>query len=178
MKWAAPAGGGGGAAWRFYDFPASSFDYPASNPAPLDTHNGANGTIKRHLFDDSTAESIITQIKLPSDLNTAGTVYFEVYGYAVTAAANKSVVWKLYHSAKTAGENWDAAYSSEGSGAKSCDSTQDQLDHHSWNQTVATLGWAVDDFVRIKLERDAADGSDDLVGDYGMILFRLKIPRA
>ncbi len=171
------AGTGGGAAWRFIDIAAGAWDYPQANPAPLDTDIGTNGTIKRQLFDDTTEEFIIAQIRLPSDLDSGGTVNFELYGYAVAAAASKNVEFTIYHSAKNDGENWDAAFASKVSGDLATDSTQDQLDSFSWNETVATLGWAADDLVRIKLGR-TAPSVNNLVGDYGLTHFRLKIPRA
>ncbi len=171
------AGTGGGAAWRFIDIAAGAWDYPQANPAPLDTDVGTNGTIKRHLFDDTTEEFIIAQIRLPSDLDSGGTVNFELYGYAVAAAASKNVEFTIYHSAKNDGENWDAAFSSKVSGDLATDSTQDQLDSFSWNETVATLGWAADDHVRIKLGR-TAPSVNNLPGDWGLTHFRLKIPRA
>ncbi len=171
------AGTGGGAAWRFIDIAAGAWDYPQANPAPLDTDVGTNGTIKRHLFDDTTEESIIAQIKLPSDLDLAGTVSFETFGYAVVAAASKNIELTFYHSAKTDAENWDAAFSSKVSGDLATDPTQDQLDLFSWTETIANLGWAAGDHVRIKLSR-TAPSVNNLVGDYGVTHFRLKIPRA
>lgn len=163
--------------YSFIDLPAGSWDYPASNPAPLDTDSGTNGTIKRHLFDDTTEEFVIAQIRLPSDLNTSGTVYLQVYGYAKTAVASKNIKLKLYHSAKNDGENWDAAHSNKQSGDLACDGTQDQLDKFEWSETVSNLGWTADDLVRIKLSR-IAPSADNLSGDWGLTHFRLKIPRA
>jgi len=161
-----------------YDFSAGSWDYPDSNPAPLDTDSGTNGTAKRILFDDTTEEFIIDQIKLPGDLNALGTVTFETYGHAVTSVADKKVQLKFYHCAKAAGESWDAAFASKVSGDKDCDSTQDEkgLDHFTWTETIANLGWAANDFVRIKLSR-IAPSENNLSGDYGIFHFRVKIPR-
>ena len=160
-----------------YNFPAGSWDYPVANPAPLDTDSGTNGTIKRHLFDDSTEEFVKGLIQLPSDLDASGTITFEVVGYAVTAAASKNIEMKLYHSAKADGESWDAAYSNKESGDKALDATQDRLDIFTWTETVSNLGWAASDSVRIKLSRIDAS-ADDLVGDYGVVHFRIVVPRA
>lgn len=171
-----PTGPTGAGLFRFIDIPAGAWDYPAANPAPLATDSGANGTIKRHLFDDTTEEFVIAQVKMPSDLDTGGTVYFETFGYAVTSAASKNIELTFYHSAKADGEDWDAAYSSKVSGDLACDATQDQLDHFSWNETVANLGFAADDLVRIKLSR-TAPSADNLVGDYSLCHFRIKVPR-
>ena len=158
-------------------FPAGSFDYPASDPAPLDTDTGTNGTIKRQLFDDTTDESVIGQFKVPSDLDTSGTVTFRMYGYASTAAAD-DVVFIFSHSAISDSDSWDTAFTDESSGAKTCDADQDNIDIFTWTETVSNLGWSANDFCRFKLTRDADNGSDDLTGDYGVILFEIDIPRA
>ena len=159
-----------------YSWPAGKWDDPPADPAPLDTDTGANGTIKRHLFDDTTEEFVQAQIQLPFDLDPDGTVTFEAVGYAVTTVPSKNVQMKLYHSAKADGESWDAAYANKVSGDESLSATQDQLDIFTWAETVANLGWAASDSVRIMLSRiDASVG--DLVGDYGLVHFCIIVPR-
>ena len=167
---------GGGAKWRFVNIPAGSWDYPDTNIAPLDTDTGTNGTIKRQLFDDTTEEFLKAVIQMPSDLDAADTVFFEAYGYAETAVADSYIELTLYHSAKTDGESWDAAYSSKISGDLSTDGTQDQLDYFSWSETVSTLSWAANDQIRIKLSR-SAPSANNLSGDWGLTHFRIKLPR-
>lgn len=158
-------------------YPAGRFDYPASNPAPLDTDSGSNGTIKRHLFDDTTPEYVIGQFVVPSDIDASGTVTFETYGYAVTAAASKNVEFTFDHCSKADGESWDAAFTSEVSGDLACDATQDQLDRFTWTETVSNLGWSANDQCRFKLSR-TAPSTNNLSGDYGLTHFRILIPRA
>jgi hypothetical protein len=43
---------------------------------------------------------------------------------------------------------------------------------------MGNLGWAAGDHIRIKLERDADNGSDNLAADYGVTIFEIEIPRA
>ena len=159
-----------------YDFPAGSWDYPASNPAPLDTDSGTNGTIKRQLFDDSTEEFVLAQMKLPPNIKTTGNVTFIATGYAVTAAANRNIQLRFGHSARAVGENWDNAYTNEDSGDKATDSTQDELDVFSWTESISNLGWASNDLVRVRLSRIAPTGNN-LVGDWGLVHFRIRVPR-
>jgi len=170
-------GGGGGSTEMNPMYPAGSFDYPTSNPAPLDTDSGTNGTIKRQLFDDSTDESVIGQFKVPSDIYTSGTVTFRMYGYAVTAAS-ANVVFDFKHSAVGDSDSWDTAFTTESSGAKAVDTVQDEIDVFTWTETVSNLGWSASDFCRFQLTRDADNGSDTLSGDYGVIFFEIDIPRA
>jgi hypothetical protein len=170
------AGVGGGSTEPNPQYAAGSFDYPASNPAPLDTDTGANGTIKRQLFDDSTDESVIGQFKVPSDIDTSGTVTFKLYGYPTTAAAD-DVVFDFKHSVGNNDETWDAAFTTESSGAKTCINTQDDISIFTWTETVSNLSWAASDFCRFQLTRDADNGSDTLSGDFGVIFFEVDIPR-
>lgn len=156
-------------------YPAGSFDYPGSNPAPLDTDLGTNGSIKRHLFDASTEEFVIGQFQLPLSIDSSGTVQFEAIGYAVTAVSSKNIKLKFYYSAQADGESWDTAFSSVSSGDLACSGTQDQINLFSWNETVSNLGWAADDFVRFMVSR-ITPSSNNLSGDWGLLLFRITIP--
>lgn len=166
-----PSGGGG---LNEFHFKPGEFYYPSTNPAPLDTDSGTNGTIKRHLFDDSTDETVEGIFKLPSTL-TAGSVTFEVTGYPTTAAAD-DIMLVFSHSAKADAEVWDAAYTDEASTAKTCSAVQDTLSRFTFTQTVATLGWSGNDQIRFKLTRDANNGSDTLSGDFGLTYFRIILP--
>lgn len=166
---------GGSAADFTVDFPAGNWNYPTSNPAPLDEDTGTNGTIIRQLFDDTTEEFVEAVFKLPPAI--AGTVTFYIEGYAVTAVASKNVEFTFYHSAKADGESWDAAFSSKVSGDLATDGTQDQMDFFSFTETVSNLGWTAGDQVRIKLSR-TAPSADNLSGDYGLTHFRISVPRA
>lgn len=159
------------------DFPAGTFDYPSTNPAPLNTDVGTNNTVKAHLFDDSTDESVEFQIVLPSDLDTSGTVTFECIGYSGAASPSGNTIMAISQVPKTGGEVWDAAYTTTETAAADAFSVQDQLEVTSWTETVANLGWSASDFVKCSLFRDADNGSDTLTGDYSMVHFRIRIPR-
>jgi hypothetical protein len=172
----ASTGGGVTASEPDPTYAAGSFDFPASDPAPLDTDSGT-GTIKRHLFDDTTQEYVIGQFVVPSDIDASGTVTFEAYGYAVTAAASKNIELTFDHCSKADGETWDDSFTSEVSGDLAVEATQDFLSRHTWTETVANLGWAANDQCRFKLSR-TAPSANNLSGDYGLTHFRVLIPRA
>jgi hypothetical protein len=175
--YASLGGGGGDMPFAGIDRPAGSWDYPTANPAPLDTDTGTNGTIKRHLFDDTTEEFVESVFQVPADLGT-GDVTFEAYGYAKTVdATNNKIALTFYHKAISDSESWDQAYSNKASGDLVTDGTQDDIDYFSWTETVANLGWTAGEFVRIKIGRTAPTGTA-LVGDWGLTHFRIKIPRA
>jgi hypothetical protein len=172
----ASLGGGGDMPFAEIDIPSGAWNYPTSNPAPLDRDTGTNGTILRQLFDDTTEEFIETIFQVPQDITT-GDVTFEAWGYSVTAAADKFIQLKVYHVPLADSESWDSAYGSKVSGDLATDSTQDDLDKFSWTETVTNLGWGAGEFVRVKLSRVAPSGTN-LSGDWGLTHFRIRIPRA
>lgn len=162
---------------QVWDFPAGSWQYNTT-PAPLDTDTGANGRIKRQRFDDTTEEFVIGQRQVCSDVDLTGTVTFESYGYAVAATPTTTgkIELTVRHSAKTDDESWDAAYTTTISGDLTLNTTQDALDRHTWTGTLATLGWAANDHVRVKLSRSAPT-TQNQSGDFGLTHFRVRIPR-
>lgn len=178
MKWAAPAGGSGTPEPN-PTYAAGSFDYPAANPAPLDTDASfTNGTIKRQLFDDTTNESVLGQFKVPSDIDTTGNVTLKLYGYPVTAAS-ANVVFVFGHSSVAADADIDAAYTYVSSDTQAVINTQDDLNVITW--TFAASAWAGSEQCRFILLRDPAGtytGTDSLTGDFGVTYFEIDIPRS
>ncbi len=157
---------------------AGSFDYPTTNPAPLDTDTGTNGSIKRQLMDDTTEEFVIGQDKVCSDLNLSGNATIIVDGYAVltTPSTTTKIEMTVRVSSKTAGESWDAAFTTTVSGDLTLKTTQDAFDHHSFTVIASTLGIAANDDVRYKFSR-TAPASLNLSGDYGVIYGAIRLPR-
>jgi len=163
----------------FYEIsiPAGSWNYPTSNPAPLDRDVGTNGGMFVHAFNDTTEEFIILEpaFELPANLDTSGTVYFSLFGYAKTANGGE-VQFRIYHSSRDKGESWDNAYSTKDSGDYTTDASQDSLDQIEWSETVANLGWAGKDLVRLKLSRIAINDGTPVSGDYYVTNLKIRIP--
>ena len=160
------------------NLPAGSWNYPTSNPAPLERDTGTNGGMFVHAFDDTTEEFIILEpaFELPNNLDTSGTVYFSLFGYAKTADGNE-VQFRIYHSAKSKGNGWDfGVYSQEDSGDYTTNASQDALDQIEWNETVANLGWEAGDLVRLKLSRIAINDGTPVSGDYYFCNLKIRIP--
>lgn len=159
------------------NLPAGSWNYPTANPAPLDRDTGTHGGMFRHLFDDTTEEFILLEpaFELPDNLDASGTVYFSLYGYAVTADGNE-VRFRISHSAKAEGEDWDAAYATKDSGDKATDAQQDEIDLIEWNETTGNLGWAAQDLLRLMLSRIAIADGTKVTGDYGVLNLKIRIP--
>ena len=160
----------GGSGLTQFDFKPGDLYFPTSNPAPLDTDTGTNGSIKRYLFDDSTDESVEGVFLIPSSWSTSGTMSIDMVGYPVTAAAN-DIVMDFQYSTRAEGESWDAAYTSATS-AFTCSATTDILKVHTIS--VAKSAFTANDQVRFKVVRDADNGNDTLVGDWGMTSLRMR----
>lgn len=159
------------------NLPAGSWNYPVSNPAPLDRDTGTHAGMFRHLFDDTTEEFILLEpaFELPDNLDAAGTVYFSLIGYAKTADGNE-VRFRISLSAKAEGESWDAAYSTLDSADKVTDAQQDEIDLIEWNETVVNLGLAAKDLLRLMLSRIAIADGVKVTGDYGFLNLKIRIP--
>jgi hypothetical protein len=169
--WSTPSSGGGD---FIIDYPAGSFDYPASNPAPLNTRSVTNGTVKEQLFDASTEEFVLCQFRLPADISSFVNVYYEAIVSAVTAAGSKYIALKFYESHAGATEDIDVAYTTLTSADVAITNTQDAINAVSKTETIANLGWAANDIVRLKVSRVAPSGAN-LVGDLGLIHFRVRL---
>jgi hypothetical protein len=156
------------------NIPAGAWDYDPTNYPDWEKLSGTNGEMIIDWFDDTTEQYLITTIQTPTNM-TSGTVYIDCYGFAKVADGNE-VQYKLSHSAKTDGEVWDAAYASVLSGDYVTNAVQDQLDYISWNGTVAALGWAANNEVRIMLSRTAIVGGTPVTGDHGITFTRIRMP--
>ncbi len=113
--------------------------------------------------------------KVPRDIDTSGTVTFRIQHLAETAAASKNTEYTLGHRPIDNGEAIDGAYTTEVSGDLAMDATQDDLNEHTWTETVTNLGWAANDQVFAQLSRTAAS-ADELSGDDMVTMFTVEVP--
>lgn len=159
-------------------FKASDFEKLETNVPALGIFTGSNIKMMTQAFDATTIEYVNFTMHAPNDLDTSGTVTFHAYCMAATAAT-ANIVLDFDHSAIANSEALDAAspYTTESSGAKAVDTTQDDLTYVTWTETVTNLGWAADDFIRCRLSRNTGV-SDTLSGDLYLLGFKVEIPRA
>jgi hypothetical protein len=166
-----------GASHRLVTIPAGAWNYPTSDPAPLDRDNGTNGDIFRQLFDDTTEETLEQNIIVPYDIDSTGRVVFEIYGYSKTAGSNQSTRYKFSHSAVVNGESWDASFATLANEIN-VSATQDYIDANTFSTLASNLSWSANDEMRIKLTRTAVSSGTTVSGDYGVTKFNIRIPRA
>ena len=156
-------------------FDINSLYSAPTNGAPLALLDGTTVDTFVRSFDDTTEEFAHGKLRLPDDLDTAGTVTFRVAVMAKTAAASKNVEHRISHVALADSEDFDVAYSNEDSGDKAIDATQDDISIHSWTETVANLGWTAGDLVLFRYSR-IAPSADNLSGDMYLLHLTIKIP--
>jgi len=140
------------------------------------------GTTAKRLawaLDDTTQEYLNGSFKVPTDIDTGGTVTFRVMTMAKTGAASKNVALALDHQAVDHNEDLDPAfpYTTEASGDKAMIATQDDLTEITWTETVGNLAWTAHDLVAVRISRTVAS-ANNLVGDLYLLLLTIEIPLA
>jgi len=140
------------------------------------------GTVELNVraFANATAEQeefMQSSFKCPSDLDGSGTVTFVVDGWSKTAVGSKNVEFTFGHRALSASDAIDGAYTGKDSGDLAVDGTQDDFDILTFTETVSNLGWTANETVLYEFSRIAAS-ADDLAGDYYVLNFFIRLPRA
>lgn len=163
----------------------ADFHWEAVALQPLETNGpvieviGTN--VKRTVWsmDDTTQEYLNGSFRVPTDIDSSGTVTIKAATMAKTAVASKNVALDFDHQPVTDSEDLDpvSPYTTEASGDKAMDATQDNLTDISWTETVSNLGWVAGDIVAFRISRQAAS-ANNLSGDLHLISFGLAIPLA
>jgi hypothetical protein len=182
MSGAFIGGGGGGAATNLPDavFGGSAASHSVNTTtafAPVTYVDLGTVELNVRAFDDTTEEYMQSSFTVPNDIDTAGTVTFEVQGWSATAAASKNAAFTFGHRALADSEAIDGSYTDEDADDQAVDATQDDLDIITWTEDVSTLSWAAGDLILYRVSRFAAT-TNNLTGDYYILNFFVRIPRA
>jgi len=166
--------------------PPKEYTWPASATLPLEAADsippiakdtGTNIDMLVVDFDDSTDEGRSVTFRVPSDINTSGTVTFRAYWYSA-AATSGACVWDFRHNSGTAGDiDPDVALTTEAASADTTAGTAGMVNFTTWTETVSNLAWAANDLVVGVFYRDANAAGDTLVGDARAVQFDIDIPR-
>lgn len=153
-------------------FTATEGKPPASNLATLDTRNN-------HLvldFDDSTAESIFFEGVLPEQYSGNGLEV--IIAWVATSATSGSVVWQASferHEDDAVDLDSDSfAAANEATGATASASGEVQYTTITFNDGADMDSLAAGESFRLKIARDPADGSDDMVGDAELLRVEIR----
>ena len=149
----------------------------ADSIPPVSKFTGTNSDILTLSFDDSTDEGRKVSFKVPSDVDTSGTVRFRVLWFSRTATTG-NVIWDARNTSTGAeGESWDGALTTQAAAADAVQGTTNQMTVTTWTQSVTSLGWAANDLITSTLYRDANHASDTLVGDAEVVGLGIEVPR-
>lgn len=143
--------------------PASA-KLPSSNPARID--NGE--TNARLLFDASTDQSATWQFVMPQDYGSALKIRLV---YSLASATSGNVIWNVSVMAVTPGDSADInteSYDTTNASTEAVPGTAGYLDTASITLSNADSA-AAGDFVKIKIARDADNGSDTASGDVELV---------
>jgi len=141
------------------------------------------GTVELRIRDFANATSdqeeyMQGSFRIPDDIDSSGTVTFEVHGWSETAAASKNVQFTIGYRTLGDSDAIDGAYTDDDSGDLAVDATQDDLDILTWTETVSNLGWGTGgELVLYQFSRPAAT-ANDLVGSYFVYNFFIRVPMA
>jgi len=169
-------GGGGGLPGSGILFDASAGNelwFPATNPAKLDTDVGSNFTwgMKRIGFDDTTDQYVYGAFQLYPSLTGYTTVNVQAVGYAVTAAASKTILLGFGFGATNSGEVWDAVGSPITADVTTPDDTQDKRLYITWQAFSIPATWDASAVVLFYIRK--VNAGSDLVGDFALTNFRV-----
>lgn len=167
------------------DAQAGAFTLDPSSPPEEEIIEGDNADIVAYWFDDTATEYIWLQFKISEDINSSATVTFDIIGMPRLPTGNEGneIRWNIEHRPIVDGEEWDGVYSSLGSGDytihyESGIDTQ-PIDEKTFTATLSSLGWQAGDLVLMRISRIPPEdsGNTNVDGDYGLLHFRIRIPR-
>ena len=145
--------------------------------APIEYVDLGTVEINVRTFDPTTEEYMQGTFVVPADMDTTGTITFEVQGWATTVhASNNLVAFRFGHRAIADSEAIDGTYTNEDSGDLTTDAVQDDLDIFTWTETRANLGWVAGDMILYRFSRIDASATE-LASDYRVYNFFIRIPR-
>jgi hypothetical protein len=155
-------GGGGGGTKTFVTFTPDNNQPPATNFATLDTRN----SIAVLDFDDSTDESAIFVSIAPEGANLASGLTIRLIWTATTATSG-DVVWDASLEKLTTDINSDS-FDAAASVTTTTNGTSGVPNYSTITLTTID-SLAVGDGFRLKINRDANNGSDTMTGDAELI---------
>lgn len=147
--------------------------------APVSYRDFTNIEMLVRSFDDTGPEYMESTFRVPADLGAgSSSVTFEIVGSAASAVADKNVKFTfdfvqvaddgLLTGPYASPEVWDD---------QSISGTANDQDIISNTETITNLGWVAGRMIYYRLYRAAAT-TNNLSGDYDVISFNIRIPRA
>jgi hypothetical protein len=155
-------------------FSATALDSLGTNGASLLNLGDATTARLCRGFDDTTETYAYGSFQVPYNINTSGTVLFNVVG-GMRSATSGSVGWTIGERESAGGEAWTGAYTEYDSVATVVPGATTTQFSIGWSTTASALGWASGDTVRFRVSRDPG-ASGDASGDALLDYFYIDIP--
>ena len=169
-----PGTGSGGSTAARILFSATALDSIGTNGASLLNLGDATTARLCRGFDDTTETYAYGSFQVPYNINTSGTVAFNVVG-GMRSATSGSVGWTIGEREAAGGEAWTGAYTEYDSVATVVPGATTTQFSIGWSTTASALGWASGDTVRFRVSRDPS-ASGDATGDALLDYFYIDIP--
>jgi hypothetical protein len=158
-----------------YQLYAGSFENPTNSDwtvnslAPIG-RNASNNALLSRLFDDTTEEGVGFSVKIPSGVTN---IIFDFVSRAASAPGGASQVRPVLYT-RTLGDNVAVGAWDSGTDLTLIDiPTNANYQYDSQTISLASLSLVAGNLIQFELTRDPADASDDLVGDWELILLKI-----
>lgn len=165
--------GGGGVASVTKFIPAGSFNYPATNGAPLEGVTGTNYKLYDHYFDDSTDNYLDIIDVVPDGVD--GTYNMKVYVHHTKQHSNTGDIKFIFGiMGKSSGDTLDTAISgpeviitcNNGNGVYQSDLVDED--------TVTNWGLTANGLIMLHIGRLGSEAGDDLVSNWDLLGLELR----
>jgi len=153
----------------------------ATRPAANPPGEGTEDSFPTHDFNATTEESVYFHLELPHDYADAGIihVHFDFFVDSAPATA-KSVVWGVEYKKQSIGDNFDFGAGTTIGYTQTSITTgtpaNDKKVHQSAEVNLTTTGFAANDYILLRLFRDAdgTGGTDDFAADARVIDYHIE----
>ncbi len=153
----------------------------ATRPAANPPGEGTEDNFATHDFNASTDESVYFHLELPHDYAAAGTIHIHFDFFVDTAPASaQGVVWGVEYKKQSIGDNFDFDAGTTIDYTTTAVTTgtpaNDKKVHQSAEIDLTTTGFAPNDYILLRLFRDAdgTGGTDDFTADARVIDYHIE----
>ncbi len=144
--------------------PAAAFVPTSTGPPSAGTRTATNSTASDFFaFDDTTDEFAIVTFAMPGDFDDSQPITIDVYWSS--GASSGTVVWRFQAGQADDGENFPGALGNFVAVSDTPAATSDRLNIATTGNVSFSPFTSSNELLVLRTQRDADNGSDDLVGD-------------
>ncbi len=154
----------------------------ATRPSANPPGEGTEDSFATHDFNPTTEESVFFHLEIPHYYADAGIIHIHFDFFVDTAPASaQSVVWGVEYKKQSIGDNFDFDAGTTIGYTQTSITTgtpaNDKKVHQSSEVNLVTTGFAANDYILLRLFRDAdgTGGTDDFTGDARVIDYHIEL---